>query len=143
MAQGFQCKWDKKCAVASLPLSYGGVCLCGSQKLWEGKRKGSISFCTKKLTFSLESILTKILILSGSQRSVGTVWIPCLFVSPGANASPALKLVGCETGNNPSPSLRVCSAEGTWFHFLNSEHEFNTAIDKKKTAPCKCLQIEA
>lgn len=49
----------------------------------------------------------------------------------------------CETGNNPSPSLRVCDAEGTWFHFLNSEHEFNTAIDKKKTTTCKCLQIEA
>lgn len=47
----------------------------------------------------------------------------------------------CETGNNPSPSLRVCDAE--WFHFLNSEHEFNTPIDKKKTATYKRLQIEA
>lgn len=68
---------------------WGCVPVC-VQKIVGGKMKGAHFSCTKKLTFPLESILAKILILSGSQCSVRTVWIPCLLISPSANESPAL-----------------------------------------------------
>lgn len=44
---GTSMQMGQKCVVTSLPPSYGGVCLCVSQKLWEGKRKGSILFAQR------------------------------------------------------------------------------------------------
>lgn len=80
---------QEMCGGTSASKLWGCVPVC-VQKIVGGKMKGEHFSCTKKLTFPLESILAKILILSGSQCSVRTVWIPCLLISPSANESPAL-----------------------------------------------------
>lgn len=77
------------CGDISASKLWGCVPVC-VPKIMGGKTKGEHFVCTKMLTFSLESILTKILIFSGSQRSVRTVWIPCLLISRSANESPTL-----------------------------------------------------